>query len=397
MVNSDIDIQADVEAINRIPIISTMLEVICRSTGMGFAAVARVTEEKWIACAVRDEINFGLSTFGELKLETTICHEIRQSGKAVIIDHVAEDLNFSSHHTPKMYGFQSYISIPIILKNGDFFGTLCAIDPKPAQLNNIKTIGMFRMFADLISFHLNAMEELAFAEAKLSEERKTSELRDQFIAVLGHDLRNPITAISNSAKLLQQMPLEQTGLRLAKVINNSSYRIEGLINNVLDFARGRMGSGIMLDMKENVSLENILNQVVNEHRLVYPEKNIETNFRLAHPVYCDANRIAQLFSNLLSNAIVYGHAESPVQIEATSSRSGFVLTVTNKGNQIPSETLSRIFKPFSRGETKTGKHGLGLGLFIASEIAEAHHGKLDVTSSPGETSFKLSIPATELN
>jgi transcriptional regulator with XRE-family HTH domain len=154
------NIKADVEAISRIAIVPKLLEIICRTTGMGFAAVARVTENKWVACSVRDEIAFGLVPGSELKLETTICHEIRKNGRAVIIDEVVKDEVFSHHHTPAMYGFQSYISMPIIMLDGTFFGTLCAIDPKPAKLNNPETIKLFKLFADLISFHLSQDEPL---------------------------------------------------------------------------------------------------------------------------------------------------------------------------------------------------------------------------------------------
>jgi GAF domain-containing protein len=150
-----------VEDISNITIVPRLLEVICKTTGMGFAAVARVTEDKWIACAVRDEIAFGLQPGNELKLETTICNEIRQHQKAVIIDFVDLDDTFAHHPTPAMYGFQSYISVPILLKDGTFFGTLCAIDPKPAKLNNPQIIDMFNLFADLISFHLALAEQVA--------------------------------------------------------------------------------------------------------------------------------------------------------------------------------------------------------------------------------------------
>src|SRR5580698_7095351 len=110
------DFQADIAAVNRIEAVPTILEVVCRITGMRFAAVARVTEDRWIACSVRDEIAFGLVPGGELKVETTICDEIRNNRQAVVIDHVADNPVFSSHHTPAMYGFQSYISMPIITK-----------------------------------------------------------------------------------------------------------------------------------------------------------------------------------------------------------------------------------------------------------------------------------------
>src|ERR1700704_4822343 len=149
------DFGADIAAVQSIDAVPRILDVVCRTTGMGFAAVARVTEDRWIACSVRDEIAFGLQPSGELKIETTICDEIRQSRKAVIINHAAEDEVYCRHPTPAMYGFQSYISMPITLRDGTFFGTLCAIDPRPAKLNTPETIGMFKLFAELIAFQID--------------------------------------------------------------------------------------------------------------------------------------------------------------------------------------------------------------------------------------------------
>src|SRR5260221_11047427 len=93
-------------------------------------------------------------------------------------------------------------------QNGQFFGTPCGIDARPAKLNNPATIGLFKLFAELISFHLYSMEELRSSQSSLSNERKVAELREQFIAILGHDLRNPLSAVSNSAQLLLRMPLD---------------------------------------------------------------------------------------------------------------------------------------------------------------------------------------------
>jgi transcriptional regulator with XRE-family HTH domain len=153
------DVKADIAAINGLTIVPKLLEIVCRTTGMGFAAIARVTSDKWVACSVRDEITFGMVPGGELKLETTICHQIRQNGKAVIIDEVSKDKTFCNDPIPILYGFQSYISVPILRQDGSFFGTLCAIDPKPAKVNNPEVIGLFTLFTELISFHLNLMEE----------------------------------------------------------------------------------------------------------------------------------------------------------------------------------------------------------------------------------------------
>ncbi|TPG17673.1 GAF domain-containing protein [Sphingomonas koreensis] len=114
---------------------------------MGFAAVARVTDARWIACQVVDKIEFGLDPGDELDLKTTICNDIRLSGSAVVIDHVADHPDWRTHHTPVLYGFESYASFPIVLADGSFFGTLCAIDPAPRSLNSTDTIAAMQSLA----------------------------------------------------------------------------------------------------------------------------------------------------------------------------------------------------------------------------------------------------------
>lgn len=131
--------------------IRSILGKVCEMTKMGFAAVARVTDERWIACQVLDKIEFGLEPGDELELKTTICDEIRQSGKTVVIDEVSGDPAWRTHHTPVLYGFESYISLPIVLADGSFFGTLCAIDPKPRALSTGRVVETMRAFADQIA------------------------------------------------------------------------------------------------------------------------------------------------------------------------------------------------------------------------------------------------------
>lgn len=370
----------------------TLLDVICRTTGMGFAAVARVTEQRWITCSVKDDIAFGLKPGDELKVETTICHEIRQSGEPVIIDHVEKDELFCSHHTPAMYGFQSYISIPIFLKDGRFFGTLCSIDPRPARLNTPEVIGMFKLFAELIAFHLSSADELKIMQARLEEEQENAKLREQFIAILGHDLRNPVGAILSSAQLLLRMPVEDRVKRIADIMQSSAYRMRGLIDNILDFAQSHLGGGIQTNILEDQPLAEILKHVVDELALISPDRYVSFKLNLEDPVGCDGKRIAQVFSNLLSNAITYGRPDTPVRVQVTSANGVFTLTVSNAGDDIPKHVLDTLFRPFSRGQNKSSQKGLGLGLFIASEIAKAHKGELIAESHNGETTFTLRMP-----
>jgi signal transduction histidine kinase len=383
----------DLETISQIDAIPKILDVVCRTTGMGFAAVARVTEHRWIACAVRDEIAFGLQPGGELQVETTICDEIRDTGKPIVINHVREDEAFCDHPTPKLYGFQSYISVPIFRPNGQFFGTLCAIDPRPNNLNTPETIGMFNLFANLIGLHLDAQERLKQSEAALLDERETAQLREQFIAVLGHDLRNPLNAVRGGAEmLLLLIPLNEQATSMITMIQRSAVRMAGLIDNVMDFARGRLGGGLSLNRVLETGLETMLEQVMAEARIVWPDRTILSELALSRPIYCDGARVAQLFSNLLANALTHGDPSAPVRVRAHTAERGFELYVANLGEPIPPESMDRLFQPFSRTTTEPGKQGLGLGLYIASEIARAHEGTLKVRSTPEETCFTFRLP-----
>ncbi len=386
----DSDFKADIDAIAAVAAVPTILNVVCRVTGMGFAAVARVTPERWVCLAVNDEISFGLKPGGELKVETTICHEVREAREVIAIDHVADDELFCGHPTPAMYGFQSYISMPIFLKDGSFFGTLCAIDPKPAKLKNPGVVGMFRLFAELIASQLDAGRRLANAQADLLSAQTAAELRDQFIAVLGHDLRNPLASIAAGTRLLQKTPLNEKATSIIVMMYQSVMRMSGLIDNVLDFARGRLGGGLTLTPSQE-PLEPALRQVIEELRLVHPDRAIEAEFNVTRPVRADRPRIAQLLSNLLGNALMYGDADKPVQVSVKTEEQ-FELAVSNAGSPIPEAAMARLFQPFSRGEVRPSQQGLGLGLYIASEIARAHGGTIDVTSTPEQTCFTFRMP-----
>jgi signal transduction histidine kinase len=379
--------KAAIAAIARIDAVPMILDVICRTTGMGFAAVARVTDNRWIACDLLDRINFGLKPGEELKIETTICSEIRRNGEPVVIDHVDLDPRYSQHHTPRLYGFQSYISMPIVRADGSMFGTLCAIDPQPRQLNASATVAMFKAFADLIASHLDAQDYSDARDKELTDQRHDAELREQFIAVLGHDLRNPLAAIDGGIKLLAKRPLDNKAVSIIKLMQESATRMSGLIDSVLDFARGRLGGGIALERVSSASLVPLLDLVVAELRTAWPDRVIETDFTIVQPVSCDPERVAQLFSNLLANAITHGAADAPVRTKAWTHDGFFDLSVANAGEPIPPAAMAHLFQPFYRNSLRPTQQGLGLGLYIASMIAQAHGGKLDVTSAPAETRF----------
>ncbi|GAB3949488.1 hypothetical protein GCM10028805_25790 [Spirosoma harenae] len=235
----------DIQRVQQIAIIPTLLDVICQTTGMGFAAVARVTQDRWITCSVRDDIQFGLVPGSELQIETTICNEIRDSIQPVVIDHVAQDKLFCTHHTPAMYGFQSYISFPIILKTGEFFGTLCAIDPRPAQLDNAKIKGMFTAFAQLIAFHLQQIDLLEQSDQAVQHlSRQLNQSVDenrQYRHISNHSLQEPLRKLRLfSTILIEVIRKEQIDRdkaeKLALKINSGAEKFSRMIKDLSDFS-----------------------------------------------------------------------------------------------------------------------------------------------------------------
>lgn len=129
------------------PQLRQLLADVCALTGMGFSAIARVTEQRWIACQVDDRVDFGLAPGDELEVKKTICDEIRDSGEAVVFDDATDDIKWSRHPVPLLYGFKSYCSFPVYLDDGSFFGTICALDPDPRTVTDEAIVAMLADFA----------------------------------------------------------------------------------------------------------------------------------------------------------------------------------------------------------------------------------------------------------
>lgn len=385
------DHQADIEAIAGIAAVPTMLDVALRMTKMGFAAVARVTETRWITCSSLDNVGFGLKPGDELPIESTLCNEIRDHRQPIVFDDASVDARYRDHHTPRIYGLRSYISMPIIRADGSFWGTLCAIDPNPAKVDNPQVIGTLKLFAELIAHHLDSADRLRATEASLDLERELSELREQFIAVLGHDLRNPLAAVdAGTNRLLKEGWTERSPLVL-NLMKASISRMTGLVDNIMDLARARLGGGISLDLKE-ADLVQTLEIVADEIRSAHPDRTIHLKLDFPQPAVIDRPRIAQLFSNLVSNAVTHGLENYPVRITGRNGPEGIVVSVHNAGTAIPKDDLDKLFMPFKRGAASRGGQGLGLGLYIALEIAKAHGGTIDVSSHETGTCFTFRMP-----
>jgi PAS domain S-box-containing protein len=216
--------------------------------------------------------------------------------------------------------------------------------------------------------------------------------REQFIAVLGHDLRNPLASMTAGLRIIGRGVNDHQSIRILRLMGESVQRMGSLIESLLDLARGRLGNGIGLEIMRGGRIEPLLAKIVNEIQAAHPDRIIRTEFNLHQPIDVDQARLEQLLSNLLGNAVTHGAVEEPVVVSARVLQNEFQLTVCNGGEPIPEAVMQRLFQPFYRGGDNINKQGLGLGLYIASEIAKAHGGLLQASSDTRRTCFTFSMP-----
>ncbi|HEL4257381.1 TPA: GAF domain-containing sensor histidine kinase [Stenotrophomonas maltophilia] len=386
----------DVAEIGRIEAVPRILETVAHITGSRFTAIARVTETTWTACATLDTLGFGLVPGGQLVLETTICDEIRQSSTSVVFARASTHPLYSKHHTPRIYGLESYASVPIHRPDGSFFGTLCAIDSSPGNFDEAHVRRSMELLAELVGNYLDKEDRLQEAETALSDAQRDSDLRDQFIAVLGHDLRSPLQAISVAADALEDEATSARQQQMLAHIASGVNRMDGLINDVLDFARGRLGGGIPISLRESDTLQADLERVAAEVAIATGREDIDVQMRIEGSVVCDPGRLSQLLANLLTNAVQHGERSLPVTLRVHAASNRLTLDVHNAGCIAP-DRLSTIFNPFSREKGELPRPGLGLGIYIASEIAKSHGGILDVVSSESAgTVFTFRMPSADV-
>jgi phosphoserine phosphatase RsbU/P len=308
---------------------------------------------------------------------------------------MAGRIYYETHIAPllRMQGFFNEFAIEMVTGEGEPVQMICnALERRDAagrplfiQLAMLKATDRRRYEQELLA----AREA---AKTSLASELETSELREQFIAVLGHDLRNPLASISAGARILGRNAQTEKEHQVVAMMQTTVMRMAGLIENVLDFARGRLGGGITLNRDAHRPLEPVLHQVIDELRLSSPGRQIEAEYAIDGPVDCDRTRIGQLASNLVGNALTHGASNQPVRVRAVTEDGLFKLSVANGGEPIPEAAMDKLFEPFFRGEVRASRQGLGLGLHIAMQIAKAHDGALTVTSNPEETRFTFMMP-----
>jgi len=228
--------------------------------------------------------------------------------------------------------------------------------------------------------------------SQLRELKETLRLNEMFMAVLGHDLRNPLGAILTAADLLERRSSDEAVRKTASRMRASGKRMGRLIEDMLDLARARLAGGIPL-RRTRSDLSALVDRVVQEHRDSHPECRLEVRRQGDLVGEWDADRLAQVASNLIGNAVQHGQADCPVEVTLDGTSPDEVeLSVSNAGT-ISETLLPTLFDPFRGREHSAGRtEGLGLGLYIVQQIVQSHHGTVSVQCRDNRTTFRVEVP-----
>jgi signal transduction histidine kinase len=250
--------------------------------------------------------------------------------------------------------------------------------------------------SDLIRF--NESLDQATTEAISNYTKAIDHSRDMFLAILSHDLRNPIGAMKMSAQLTLNIGLfnERQSMLASQIVASADRAIE-IIDHLLDLTRARLGSGLQV-IKKPMDMGFVSRQLVDEMRAMHPSRTFKLEISGETEGKWDKARIGQVFSNLLGNAVQYGFKDSPIDVTIKGDSEAVLVSVHNDGVPIAPNAIGLIFDALARGGGDKGAKfsestNLGLGLYITKQIVCAHGGSVGVTSSEKDgTTFTALFP-----
>lgn len=250
-----------------------------------------------------------------------------------------------------------------------------------------------KQLEDILTF--NEVLDRLLAEAVLSYVRRIDQSREVFLGILGHDLRNPLQSLMVQASILAQSEsLDPTARKIAAQMSASTHAMGCMIGDLLDFTGSQLGAKMSVQ-PASMDLTQLCKEVINELKAIHPESIIVFERSESLIGEWDHSRLRQMISNLVGNALQHGCKDSPVHLDIEDGPQEVIIAVRNQGLPIPAESASIIFEPMIRNakpETNRQAGSIGLGLYIAREVANAHGGSISVRSTDEETVFKVKLP-----
>jgi two-component system sensor histidine kinase/response regulator len=343
------------------------------------------TEENLVALEAllrRDGLELLLARSGAQALELLLLHDVALA----LLDVQMPDMD-GFELAELMRGSERTRHVPII------FVTAGSRDPQRI-FKGYETGAVDFLFKPIEPHIVKSKADVFFELYRQRRELANSlRLSEMFVGILGHDLRNPLSAVLTGAQLLQRQISDEAQLRAVRRVISASERMRDMVEQLLDLTRARLGGGLgFVRVRKPLEVAALVNRAADELRGAQPDHELRIETSGESTTLGDASRLMQLFSNLIANALHHGSPGAPVVVRVDGHDTEVVVAVHNAG-AIPPALIPRIFDPFREGRGSTRSRGLGLGLFIAQQIVAAHGGSITVDSSEQEgTAFTVRLP-----
>jgi K+-sensing histidine kinase KdpD len=301
----------------------------------------------------------------------------------------------SSAETTPVSDRQPHLTLPVV--GLDRVIGVVRVEAAAGTTYDADHVGLLSIVCAQLGAYLTGVQLRDDQSRRLHDLQAAHDFQRLLVGVVGHDLRNPLSVIMAGATVLQHQGLapeshKDVALRIQKNVR----RAARIIDDLLDLTQIQLAGGLQLH-RQAVDVGALAEEIAEDAQLATPERRVVADSHGQRVVVeCDPERISQVFTNLVGNAVRYGAEGEPVRVDVRAEGDDAVISVRNRGPRISPELLPHIFDPFKRGargpSTERPAHGLGLGLYIVSEIVRSHGGRIDAQSTPEETSFTVSLP-----
>ncbi|WP_312336804.1 GAF domain-containing sensor histidine kinase [Sphingobacterium sp.] len=363
-----------------------ILEALCGHTKMRYGLIRKKDGQTWGNWCVYDSQYQKIVTKNS-ETYVAIYQAIRKGLSPIYIDD--SKLCSVNQWTDILQKFdlKSYISYPIINKKDAIIGHLSLMNAQPVHFDQNKLEILLPVCSDLIAIDFKTVIERRNTRRKLEQELNYSKNRELVLSSLAHDLNNPVSIVKVISQYLQGNIKDENQKSLLKKIEETSFRMKGIIDDVLDFSSIGLDYGF-IRVPDKQRMDSLIRQILTEFELLH-NITLIANINLPIDIPCDHHKMGRAFTNLIGNAIKHGNPQQNIEINAFVQNENFIFSVTNEISYPQSSDLTELFKPFVKG---TNSNGLGLGLFIANEIAKIHKGKITVNLEDNKITFNLIIP-----
>jgi len=378
--------------------IKDILHCTAEITQLDFASIVRIHEQTWTACAVHSKIKAPFKVGDALVDDLNLKHKLRDEIRPFVMGSIIRQPFGSDNITNLQKEDRVLMSVPIKCSAKNFSGILYAQAPRQKKIFEDSMVRTLQVFAEMISLKIEMYQGGETKADATIASVDPLEIREQLVTILSHDLRTPIHAIGMGTHILLQRDQLAENREIVERIDRSTKRMGKLIDNILSFAHGRLSEAIPANKVYCDLFSKNLKNVVDELRYLYPKRTVLEKIDDAGSVYCDIGQIAQMLSNLGSNALKYSPPDSIVDIAVSTREHTIIISVTNYGKPISNEIIPRLFRPYWRAAQDPASPGLGLGLYIVHEVVKAHGGGIDVQSTAETgTTFTVTIPRNNLD